>query len=541
MGVNFPYPRVRMVRIGLWGTFDIEHLGDMLFPRVLRAELERRVPGLEVRPLAPIGYVGLNRFEGDTEPAGPLGTWGEQRLDELAQELDAVVIGGGEIAHGDDARMAPWYGLPPQELVRRQPSRFFIEGLGSREIDVPTAWHAIGVAEPSSPELGARWGEALAGRALVSVRDEPSRQHLEQAGVSSEVAVVPDPAYLMPRLLPPDVLADRVDRLRAQGAYPDGDALVVQGAGSLAGEVGPIAEQVEALCRAHGLTPVIVEAEPVHGDRAFADALEARLPRAVRLPASAGADDVIAAIAWSAGAVASSRVVSVLAAAYGRPIVTLNLDRRPGPEAVAARAGAVERVAHDPSDIVAAYERTRDRGSISQVVEGLVAELDDHLDRVAALATSIEVHPGEPPVIAGSTLPDERERYAVATRSLAARMAAMQSAFAERERDLVGYLDAQAREIVEKDVRFTKLWRKIHEGDRHYHWHYRRADEAEELNEQLRGEIARLRAYRGLHGGRGRRWARGALIRLRPTWLGRGLASLRGKARPSGAGRGAGR
>ena len=530
-----------MVRIGLWGTFDIEHLGDMLFPRVLRAELGRRVPGLEVRPLAPIGYVGLNRFEGDGEPAGPLGAWSEQRLDELAQELDAVVIGGGEIAHGDDALMAPWYGLAPQELVRRQPSRFFIEGLGRREIDVPTAWHAVGVAALPSRGLALRWREALAGRALVSVRDEPSLQHLQQAGVTAEVAVVPDPAYLMPRLLPPDVLADRVDRLRAQGAYPDGDALVVQGAGSLAGQAAPIAEQVTALCRAHGLTPVIVETEPVHGDRAFADALSARLPGAVRVPASAGADDVVAAIAWSAGAVGSSRVLSVLAAAYGRPVVTLNLDRRPGPEAVAACAGAAERVAHEPSEIAATYEHMRDRGSTAQEVEGLVAELEHHLDRVAALATSVEVHPDEPPVIAGSTLPDERERYAVATRSLAARMAAMQSAFAERERDLVGYLDAQAREIVEKDVRFTKLWRKIHEGDRHYHWHYRRADEAEELNEQLRGEIARLRAYRGLDGGRVRRWVRGALLRLRPTWLGRALASLRAKARPSGAGRGTGR
>jgi hypothetical protein len=43
------------VRIGVWGTFDVENFGDTLFPVLARAELGRRLPGAQVRAFAPFG------------------------------------------------------------------------------------------------------------------------------------------------------------------------------------------------------------------------------------------------------------------------------------------------------------------------------------------------------------------------------------------------------------------------------------------------------------------------------------------------------
>jgi hypothetical protein len=108
-------------------------------------------------------------------------------------------------------------------------------------------------------------------------------------------------------------------------------------------------------------------------------------------------------------------------------------------------------------------------------------------------------------------------------------MAAMQAAFAERERDLRAYIDAQARELVEKDIRFTRLWRRLHEGDRHYHWHLRRADEAEAANEQLRAEVEWLRSRGGASSIR--RAASSFLTWIRPTAVGKALAALRDRIR----------
>ena len=139
------------MRIGLWGTFDLENFGDMLYPRIVRRELAGRVPGIEVVPFSPIGYVGHNRFEEPGEvPAAPLGTWSADRLGELAEQIDVLAIGGGDIVHDRDAGLAPHYGLEPEELERRRTHRFFCEGLV--EQGVPTAWLAVGV--PFEPDGG---------------------------------------------------------------------------------------------------------------------------------------------------------------------------------------------------------------------------------------------------------------------------------------------------------------------------------------------------------------------------------------------------
>jgi polysaccharide pyruvyl transferase WcaK-like protein len=516
-----------MVRIGLWGTFDVEHLGDVLVPRVLRTELRRRLPEADLRVASPLGYVGLNRYPNDP-PAAPLGAWSEDRVDELARELDLLLIGVGSIVHGDDARLAPWYGLPPSELERFAPSRFFIEGLGKHEVDVPTAWFGVQV-EPSVPDgIKARWREALPGRASVDVRDEPSRAALRQAGVERSVDVVPDLAFLLPRILTTPALSARIDRLRSSGAFPgDDEALLVQGGAAELEHVEAFADAVAELAAARSLTPVLVASEPIRGDVAFADALASRLPSARRLSRDAGIDDVVAAVAWSAGVVGRSRSLHVVAASYDRPAVLVDLDDAPGLADLTARVGTPERRVTSIGSIRQAYDAVVQRGSIAALVESVAASVDGALDRVASLATDVEVRVDAPPVVQASSLADERERYAIATRSLAVRMAAAQAAFAERERDLRMYADAVNRELVERDIRFTKLWRRVHEGDRHYHFHKHRADDAELRIAHLEKEIEFLR------GEKVRPWFRRRtrmfLWWLRPTKVGQVLVKVRSK------------
>jgi polysaccharide pyruvyl transferase len=480
-----------MVRVGLWGAFDLEHFGDALGARIARVELGRRIAGLELLTYAPIGYVGRNRYEDRAHPAGPLGAWTEERLDELAGQIDVLVIGSGELR--SDWELAPSYGMEPEELERRQVHWFFIEGLAKHEVDVPTAWNAVGIPGDPDRAMAARYRAAMAQRAYVSVRDEASRERLAMAGVDREVFVVPDPGFLIDRAFPREALEHRVGRLRETGAYPPGEALVVQGSEALVEHADVVAEQVLRLCRDRNLTPVLVETGPIHGDDAFADALGSRLETSYRFPADAGADDLTAAIAWSTGFVGSSLHGNVAAAAYDRPGLLLNLaggTKLPGAGGVLA---LPERVVSDPAEVADAFERVWSRGSIAARVHDLCSAIDRHFDRLAKLAAGIDDHDEAAPMMPGSTLDDERERYARATRALGRRMAAEQAAFADRERDLEEWIRDQATEIVEKDIRFTKLWRKLHEADRHYNWHKQRADQASVLTDNMQEEIDWLR------------------------------------------------
>src|SRR5207247_434538 len=176
--------RDHMVRVGLWGAFDVEHFGDALGARIARIELGRRVAGLELLTYAPMGYVGRNRFEERAHPAAPLGAWTEERLDELAGQIDVLVIGSGELF--SDVDLAPGYGMEAEELERRQVHRFFIEGLAKHEVDIPTAWNAVGIPEDPDRAMAARYRAALAQRTYVSVRHEASRGRLALAGGDRE-------------------------------------------------------------------------------------------------------------------------------------------------------------------------------------------------------------------------------------------------------------------------------------------------------------------------------------------------------------------
>jgi polysaccharide pyruvyl transferase WcaK-like protein len=444
-----------MVRVGLWGTFDLENYGDMLFPRVARLELTRRIPRLVLRTWSPIGYVGRNRFEDpSSEPSEPLGTFGALRLEELAREIDVLIIGGGEIVHDRDWELAPHYGLPREELERRATHRFFVEGVGKHEVDVPTAWHAVGLPHDPDDTLSERLRASLAHRAYVSVRDERSLARLRAAGVEREVAVVPDPVCVLPRLLGVEVLAVRIDRMRRAGALPQGDTLLVQGSRSLVPHADAIAAQIAEVCRANSLTPVLVETGPIHGDGEVADALANRLGDAVRLPPTTDADDLTAAIAWSSGFVGNSLHGNIVAAAYDRPGLMLDLAGQSKLGAAGEVLGAPERVVNDAASIVSAFRRVWERGSIADEVDLLRARIDAHFDRLAQLASAGSDMEERPP--ARSTRPeDERERYARAVRSLGPRMAAQQAAFADRQHDLETLIAVQADEALRTDARLS--------------------------------------------------------------------------------------
>jgi hypothetical protein len=486
-----------MTVVGMFGTFDLENLGDMLFPWIARNELARRVPRLELRTWAPVGYVGRNRFEEPgQEPASPLGAWSEERVSELADQLDLLLIGGGEIIHDRDWELAPHYGLPPEELSGRASHRFFVEGLGERERDVPTAWNAVGVPHDPDPVLSERLRSALADRSYVAVRDEVSLARLRSIGVERPIEIVPDSAFLVDRLLGPDDVAATVDVMREAGIYPEGDALVVQGSRPLLDHLPAIGEAVGAICEAHSLTPLLVETGPIHGDGLLADGLEALLPKALRLPPTAGMREVIAAIAWSAGFVGSSLHGNVIAAAFDRPGLVLDTASQSKLTGFVEMLEAPERSVSAPADLAVAFERVLAGGSVADTVGRLRAAVDVHFDRIAALATERDVarRAAQGPLRKPLGSSEERTRYERAAAALGARMAAQQASFADRERDLEGWIEAQAREIAEKDVRFTRMWRKIHEGDRHYHYHKGRADRADEQIAALEAENQRLRA-----------------------------------------------
>jgi polysaccharide pyruvyl transferase WcaK-like protein len=451
-----------MVRIGMWGTFDVENYGDALFPRIGRAELARRLPEAEIRAFSPLGSDHPTRFDsGDT--AEPLGRYAPDRLARLAEELDCVIVGGGEIIHDHDWELAPHYGRSAEELTALAPSRFFIDGLGPElEEECPVVWHAVGLPFDVPPAQVSRYREALTGRPYLSVRDDISKRRLEEAGVARGVALVPDPAVLLPRLLDADLLDRRLRYLRAIGSYPvRGTGLVVQGSRVLLRWIEELAPAVARLAEDLAAPVVLLETGPSHGDGEFAAALSGRLPGPVYRVTEVGVEDVAAVIAGSAGFVGNSLHGNITAFAFGRPHVILGLNEESKLEGFARLIDAEACLAERPEEVASAFHRTTELGHRADLRAGLQARVDRHFDRLADVARQAASRRVRRDPTTGSPMGQERH------------LAALRRAFEARGRRLAIQRWRLADRVAELE--------REHEGVR-------------EKAERLEAEVADLRA-----------------------------------------------
>jgi hypothetical protein len=89
-------------QIAIFGTFDVENYGDLLFPLIAEAELAER-----------LGAVELHRFSyhARTPPDWPYTVTSVTELPQIAGSLDGALIGGGFIMRFDK-EVAPGYGPP---------------------------------------------------------------------------------------------------------------------------------------------------------------------------------------------------------------------------------------------------------------------------------------------------------------------------------------------------------------------------------------------------------------------------------------------
>jgi lipopolysaccharide transport system ATP-binding protein len=460
-----PLPRgVTPIRIGAWGTFDLDNFGDMLFPRITRRELECRLPGADVRLFAPYGREHPVRWDGG-EPSEPLGVWSKERLAELATDLDCVAIGGGEIIHTRDALLAPCYGVEDPEIEVRAPSRFFIDGLGPElEAGCPTLWSAVGIPFDFSTDEAARIRTALARRPYVAVRDERSRTRLEAAGVEREIDIVPDLGFLLPRLLSGSLLRKRLDYLRLMGWYPpEGEAVIVQRNRDLLRLVPAIASALRRLLEDRpGASLVIAETGPCHGDDEFGNVLFSALPaRTYRLPGIAGIEDLTAAIASSAGFIGVSLHGNITAFAYGRPHIILNPSDQSKLDGLAEIVETPEALVSDPDDLPKAFEYVASRAPRPDLLTRLQAAVDIHFDRIAVCAVRAAEErvdgptTGAPPPALVARLTELERRLAgmlTAHEARGRRLMAERLAFADHVHDLREELSAQLTSRFEEEL-----------------------------------------------------------------------------------------
>ena len=353
------------------GTFDVGNFGDLLFPIIAAHRL--RPFGWDVLAASPTaGSSGLQDAAPSIALASAIG----------GGTIDAVLIGGGEIAHAFPADFVTEY-VQAGQADQAYPALWFGATFVASLVDVPIAWNAPGAPAPFSASIReSALDPALAAADYVSVRDEASLRFLQPGGGSA--ALVPDTVADLASAWPPASLAADFDALRQKkGIAPDDTLFAVQARPGGLGNLSPeaLAAMIADFAQPRGLTPLLLSLGPSLGDIEVLRQLSRAMPiRHILLDDPAGLREMAAAIAGARLYVGNSMHGYVAAACYATPGVIVARPAFHKFVGFARQIDAADDVARNWQD---AFERAALRINTQPGIGSSVASsLDRHWEQV---------------------------------------------------------------------------------------------------------------------------------------------------------------
>lgn len=191
----------RVYRIAQFGTFDVESMGDSLFPRGLLHGLEKYVRIETV-------LFSMRRCEDAYNNNGTVHAFDEFPACHAEAPFDLVVLGGGEFLHFKrirftvDGREAPYAAgylwKTPIEMARKA--------------GVPVAVNCVGVSYDLAPSEEAELRSTLGDAVTVAVRDEFSFARLVGARLENAVCTA-DNLWYMNQMYPKTMLDQTRERI----------------------------------------------------------------------------------------------------------------------------------------------------------------------------------------------------------------------------------------------------------------------------------------------------------------------------------------
>ncbi len=360
----------RELQIGIFGTFDIESYGDLLFPLIAEFELRQR-----------LGAVKLHRFSfgRKTPPDWPYTVTSLADLPAVVESLDGVLIGGGHIIRFDKM-VAEGYGPPTPEI--HYPTGYWLAPiLIALQYGIPVAWNAPGV-HGEIPAWAAPLVElAVAHSNYVAVRDEESRQTLARCASQAEIALTPDTAFAIARLLEPhQPSADFVHLRHSLGLTRP--YLIVQATTGLENFTRLVRDHPQ-LFRDYQL--VALPIAPVLGDSVAV--LERQVPEIVCLPQWPNPLLLAELIAGASAVVGISLHLAITALACGVPVFR-PADQLEEKHTTLSQFDTVFHFDNAQAISPECFTERLGRAAPSAAVRAVLGQLTGHWDQIAASFTN---------------------------------------------------------------------------------------------------------------------------------------------------------
>lgn len=164
------------VRIGITGSYGGNNMGD-------EAILQSII--IQINDSIDAEIVVFSRDPDDTMHrhnvmlALPVRRMSRKESAGEIEKLDVLIVGGGGILYDHDVKV------------------YLREAQLAHERNIPVMVYAVGAGPLSDPQSQALVRDVLGSAAVITVRDKPSMQILEEIGVGKDIIVTADPAFLM--------------------------------------------------------------------------------------------------------------------------------------------------------------------------------------------------------------------------------------------------------------------------------------------------------------------------------------------------------
>ena len=170
----------RRYRIAHFGTFDIESLGDSMFARVLKTELNKRFNDPDIT------LFSLNEIEKPYNDNSHVYSY--RQFDEINRTapFDALIIGGGELLNFSRIEVTDQEGNP----FSYEPAEVWAEPIRmAQQNGIPVLINCIGIIDDFTPDQAAFLCEYLPHASYISVRDRFSKMRIDGVCQKNKEAV----------------------------------------------------------------------------------------------------------------------------------------------------------------------------------------------------------------------------------------------------------------------------------------------------------------------------------------------------------------
>ncbi|MFL6612064.1 MAG: polysaccharide pyruvyl transferase family protein, partial [Pseudomonas sp.] len=358
----------RTWQVAIFGTFDVENYGDLLFPIIAEAELARR-----------LGSVNLHRFSyhGKNRSEWPYAVTSLTELPQVASTLDGILIGGGFLIRFDKI-VAHGYG-PTTPDIHHPTGYWLTPALIALQHAIPIIWNAPGMHCNAVPA----WARPLLTMALeqsqyVRVRDALTRDTLGALTQRAEIEVLPDTAFGLPRLIDEWQPSAEFIRLREHAGLT-GPYIVIHAIHVVESFMKLFEDHPEAF---QGYRFLVVPIGPVLGDDP--SVIAARLPGAITLPFWPEPLLMAEIISQAQAVIGHSYHLAITALAFGVPVFC-SADLTTGKYTALAEFDSLHALP-DPATIDPQWFVARlGKACPSPAARAAADQLVEHWDRVAAI------------------------------------------------------------------------------------------------------------------------------------------------------------